>query len=231
VHFAESAEPAAWIESRLHGFAVDVGSIIPTGFAAYARIFHPPYRRAPDGTMIPVRWREIAAANNRSVAAEMQRMDISAEPSRFSVSGEELWNEQPHSGSLPLEIAAALAAILPSHTTTPESCWFGVWEGFGDLRRPETGGAIFSVPERNLFLLHGRVSDVMKTLSIVDWSYRSPNLWWPDDRAWCVSTEIDFNWTYVGGPAACIQQILNDPQLEALPTHTEEGNNMGNGRA
>ena len=23
---------------------------------------------------------------------------------------------------------------------------------------------------------------------------RSPNLWWPEDRAWCVATEIDLAW-------------------------------------
>lgn len=150
-------------------------------------------------------------------------MDISAQPSRFSSSGEELWNEQPRSGTLPREIAERLAAILPSHTQTPDSCWFGVWDGFGGLRIPR-GGVGFSVPQRDLLLLHGRVDDVPTTLSVVDWSYQSPNLWWPDDKAWCVATEIDFNWTYVGGSHACVQQILNDSGLEALPTHTEEGN-------
>ncbi len=37
-----------------------------------------------------------------------------------------------------------------------------------------------------------------------------------DDRAWCVATEIDFAWTYVGGSAAAIRAVLADPRLEAL---------------
>jgi hypothetical protein len=43
----------------------------------------------------------------------------------------------------------------------------------------------------------------------------SPNLWWPDDRAWCVASEIDLAWTYVGGTEALINDILANSQLEA----------------
>jgi hypothetical protein len=28
---------------------------------------------------------------------------------------------------------------------------------------------------------------------------RAPSFWWPGDRAWFVSTDIDFPCTYVGG--------------------------------
>src|SRR5439155_18457096 len=64
MRIARNAEPASWIAARLHSFAQDVGSVIPEGFAAYARVFHPPYRITPDGNQIPVRWKDIAAANN-----------------------------------------------------------------------------------------------------------------------------------------------------------------------
>jgi hypothetical protein len=226
MHIAESAEPAAWIPNRLHPFAQDVGAIIPTGFAAYARVLHPQYWLTPGGIEIPVRWRDIAAANNRTVAAEMQHLDRNGDPTRISPSGEELWQQQSRTGRLPLEIAVRLSAILPAYTQTPESCWFAVWEGFGDLGVRWSGAPMFSVPGRELFLLNGPVDDVLLTLSEVDWSYLSPNLWWPDDRAWCVATEIDFKWSYVGGSEACIEAILNDSELEALPTNPAQGNAM-----
>jgi hypothetical protein len=225
-HVAENADPAYWIESRLHPFGMDVGSFIPEGFAAYARVFHPPYRIPPEGNQTPVRWRDIAAANNRTIAAEMQLLDLPFYPSNSSASGEVLWDQQPETGNLPREIAARLAPILRSHTLTPELCWFAVWEGYPDVRIRMSAAPSFSVPERNLFLLHGTVDDVLSTLSHVDWIYRSPNLWWPDDRAWCVVTEIDFTWSYVSGSPSCIGQILGDSELEAIPANPEEGNFM-----
>lgn len=49
----------------------------------------------------------------------------------------------------------------------------------------------------------------------------SPNLWWPEDRAWCVSTEIDFCWTYVAGTDACIKDVFTDKRLEVFFTEPE----------
>ena len=43
-------------------------------------------------------------------------------------------------------------------------------------------------------------------------------MWWPDDRAWFVSTEIDFMWTYVAGSRECVDDVLGDSVLEALPS-------------
>ena len=39
----------------------------------------------------------------------------------------------------------------------------------------------------------------------------SPNIWWPEDHAWCVATDIDLFDTYVGGSRECIKAILSDP--------------------
>jgi len=46
--------------------------------------------------------------------------------------------------------------------------------------------------------------------------WQSPNLCWPDDRAWCVATEIDLPETYVAGSEDCIERIQADDQLEAM---------------
>jgi len=39
----------------------------------------------------------------------------------------------------------------------------------------------------------------------------------PGDRAGWVATEIDLAWTYVGGPAALISDVLANSRLEASP--------------
>jgi hypothetical protein len=43
------------------------------------------------------------------------------------------------------------------------------------------------------------------------------DLWWPADRAWCVASEIDLPWTYIGGSRGLIDAILTDDCIEALP--------------
>jgi hypothetical protein len=45
---------------------------------------------------------------------------------------------------------------------------------------------------------------------------QSPTLWWPDDRAWCVASEVDFHSTYVGGSRQLIDRLLGDERIEAL---------------
>jgi hypothetical protein len=106
---------------------------------------------------------------------------------------------------------------LHPSTSTPDVCWFAVWEGYGflepkryeDLPRVKT-------PERTYILYRGP----LQAVTAFSWgqTWQSPNLWWPDDRAWCVATEIDLPETYVGGSEAAIDRIVADSQLEALRT-------------
>jgi hypothetical protein len=43
----------------------------------------------------------------------------------------------------------------------------------------------------------------------------SPNLFWPQDHAWCVASEIDLYCTLVAGSEALAQTLVGDPRLEA----------------
>lgn len=49
----------------------------------------------------------------------------------------------------------------------------------------------------------------------------SPNLLWPTDRAWCVATDLDTEWTGVGGSAALARDLLKDSRLEVVRTRYE----------
>jgi hypothetical protein len=49
-----------------------------------------------------------------------------------------------------------------------------------------------------------------------------PNVWWPEDRAWCAASGIDLMSTYVGGSASCIAALLADDHLEALPASVDQ---------
>ena len=78
------------------------------------------------------------------------------------------------------------------------------------------------LPGRDYILLEGPLDSVNEIGERTDWQGRShfepyaPNLWWPDDRAWCVATEIDLDSTYVGGSTVLVRDLLNDQRLEAL---------------
>ncbi len=58
---AADAEAAAWVVAGLRRFAESVLSVVPAGFPAYVRVFHPAYCMV-ERQMTPMRWSDIAAA-------------------------------------------------------------------------------------------------------------------------------------------------------------------------
>ena len=49
-----------------------------------------------------------------------------------------------------------------------------------------------------------------------------PSFWWPADRAWFVSTDIDISSTYVGGSAELAERLLADELLEVFPAELDD---------
>lgn len=206
LRYVTDLTPAAWIRAGLHPFAQDAGAVIPEGFEDYARVFHPARR----GEATAVTWREIAARNGRRVHREMQFGNVAGS---WSASPQpELWTSPPHAGTLAPELARALASVLRRHTATPEVCWFAVWEGWGGF---DAGTPRLELPGRRYFLATGTIDDAAASV-IQEWGQQSASLWWPDDHAWCVATEIDLDSTYIGGTSECIDALLAHPQIEAL---------------
>jgi hypothetical protein len=108
-----------------------------------------------------------------------------------------------------------MAPVLARHTSTPERIWFAVWEGFGDLPEEVRQDPAFTAPHRRYHLLGGPI-DALPQGAYDSVFRQSPNLCWPDDRAWCTATEIDLNSTYVGCDDACADEIVAVPEVEAL---------------
>jgi hypothetical protein len=118
-----------------------------------------------------------------------------------------------------------------------------VWDGFGwgtastfaaltetgqppeiiqEPRRDPVPGPVREGPRVHLphrdYLLYSGPAEAVVTLASLDGTWgQCPNIWWPADRAWCVASEIDLQWTYVGGPRGLIDAILADDRIEALP--------------
>jgi hypothetical protein len=49
-----------------------------------------------------------------------------------------------------------------------------------------------------------------------EFAFQSASLWWPDDHAWCVATEIDFVTTYIGCDERCSDEILRLDDVESF---------------
>ena len=222
---AEDASPADWIIDRLQGFGESVLSIVPAGFEAYARIFHPMYRYVGE-KRVPVSWAEIAEANGHTAHRQMQFPSvIGYSYYQQQSSPADIWDEMTNEGHLPKRLARPLWQSLKKHTTTPESCWFAVWEGFGSFGALEPtvfAAPSFEIPGRRLYLFSASVEAAESSLCEVD-DYQSANLWWPNDRAWCVATEIDFMTTYVGGSLGAINDILTCKDLETFRVQPSDG--------
>jgi len=253
LEYVDDLTPANWIAERLHPFAQDAGAIIPPGFDAYARIFHPASRRVGNA-QVPVTWREIADANLRVHHPQMQFGSL------VSIAGVRggafarqpqpgLFDSWPRTGSLPLNLARVLVDVVGNYTGTPDRCWFAAWEGWGDFRdgsaalhtlggspndalttlppgthrEKPTENARLKLPNRGYYLARGPLAAAIETVYGITWAYQSASIWWPDDRAWCVATEVDFDWTYLGGSTECIAAILSSPDLEVLPARLSDG--------
>jgi hypothetical protein len=122
-------------------------------------------------------------------------------------------------------------------------CWFALWEGWGELTgaitpigattadrpppRPapdewqlDLRAARFELPGRAYYLFTGPLQDALRFgyWATADWFLpRSPNLFWPDDRSWCVASEIDFDSTLIAGTTALVNDIVHWDKLEARP--------------
>jgi len=234
---ANGTNAGAWIEPRLGGKFGAVTLHVPSGFEAYARVFHPP----ADEGQNPVRWTDVANALGGTAHREMQW---------YSLLGVEPYDDSkwpgspPSTGEMDLDELDALCAILATHRTDPMQCFFGLstipgWEDMFTV--DELWRGLLRLPDRDYIVIEGPLSavdritfDASKSSSttIVSFSSkgdgpppnpdpslfisrRSPNLIWPADRAWFVISEVDFDSTLVGGTAALIDAMVSSPDLEA----------------
>ena len=219
LEFMEDVSQARWIEESLSGWG-NLRSLMPEGLSAYARMFHPAYLDHK-GWEQPVRWSTVASWTGRTVHPQMQfeRIANLSEDSK-DMYKDPPWGSPPQHGSIPEKECLTLVNVLREFTSTPGQCYFCLWEGYGNIdTRLYKARSRVRVPGRDYLLFRGSIDAVMAFLVRENhfWGY-SPSIWWPEDRAWCVATDIDLFDTYVGGSRACIGAVLNHPNLEALPT-------------
>ncbi|OZC88650.1 hypothetical protein CH254_12260 [Rhodococcus sp. 06-412-2C] len=112
---------------------------------------------------------------------------------------------------------AAVLEVLTRNTTTPNDCWFAVWEGNTALDDVRGTAPTANIAGYNYFLLRGPVSHATDTFEGL-----SPNLWWPADHAWCVAQHFDFPCAYLGGSAETVADVLTLTDIESQPVSVSQ---------
>ncbi|MFC9360907.1 hypothetical protein ACFTZB_30575 [Rhodococcus sp. NPDC057014] len=212
LRIAADTTAGTWIVEHVHNFDHTVAALVPPVFPAYARIFHP----ASTLDDKSVRWAAVAEANGTVAHPVMEWGSIVG--SWHTSEQEGMWHDSPSRGSLPVRTARALADVLRRFTGTPDHCWFAHWEGSGYITPPSNYPRL-PMPSRDMVLFSGSI-DLADIQFGADKQFpggMSAHLWWPDDHAWCVATDIDLMTTYLGASAECVDAVLANAELEALP--------------
>ncbi|WP_222114256.1 hypothetical protein [Gordonia paraffinivorans] len=206
-------EPAQWIRRGLgDANPTEVRSLVPAGFDQYARVLNPAEIENANRSVTPVRWADVARASGGIAHAGMQFAAISAytPPSRM------FWTYGPRQNNVSDELASrhvsTLARLLAGHTKTPETCFYGFWEGntaFSEIDPTVPRIALGSDGFR-YYMLGGPISRAGDNFHGL-----LAHLWWPADRAWFVAAHFDFDCIYVGGSARCIDDLIVAPDLES----------------
>ena len=103
-------------------------------------------------------------------------------------------------------------------TRTPELCYFAEWVGFGGSAVPHDLEPLLRLPHREYHLFSGPLAAAHTSYGGIPFHHQSANLWWPADHAWCIASEVDLAWTYVGGARRDIDALLADQRLDISPT-------------
>ena len=130
-----------WLRPRLGPFGAVVGSLVPRGYEAYARVLHPMY----DETHAPVTWASVAAVTGRVVHPTAQAWRVAGRPGVHAPQSKPLgsrvaevdeWcGDEPAEGSMDGPELRVIARVLARHSDSDLVAAF--WEGTS-----WTGGAM-----------------------------------------------------------------------------------------
>jgi hypothetical protein len=222
---------AEWIASRL-GELGSVAGTAPDGFEAYVRVCHPADR---DGRLYT--WAQVASETGRTVHPVMQWHALVGASDYMNMRDSTWPGGDPQRGNLEPSVLGPLCAVLGGHTATSEACLLGFWDGYGyidggwtmvaySVGSGRTGGVrrdppafsrdrpTLALPAREYFLFRGPIAAALEMSA--RWG-QSPNLFWPEDRAWFMASEIDFDSTLIGGSSELARALLAEPELDAWP--------------
>jgi hypothetical protein len=208
---------------------------VPDLFDAYVKILHPAYAEEAtcDGPVSrPVKWTKLSAWSRKPLNSSTCIDDLLSRADGL------VWEERgsrPRQGRLDPEYLTRLAEILSRDTKTPQDLWLLVWAGYGSLKALRDEEVELQINSswrgtgRSYLLFHGSIDDICALGGGVKGqgagvppSGDFPNFWWPGDRSWFVTTDIDSFSTYVGGSASLVERLSGDDLLETATASLDD---------
>ena len=189
----DGGEAGEWLRrSSMSRFALNVGSLVPDQFEAYARIDHPQVESVAVEGELP---RELVPA----LVEHLGGATTTRDECYFAV-----W-EGFGTGTTVVAFAAGTSAKERRE-------WWAQQPREPAWKRSQP---TLELPNRRYHVFRGPIEGATTSLAgnLIRW--QSANLWWPADHAWCVATEIDLAWTVVGASRACVDALIADPRLPA----------------
>lgn len=187
-----------------------VGQLFPFPVAEQLRILPRPQVSSADVAVASInRWEQIAAL----VGAELW------EPGALRRQLEQLQDDllahdmrvMPYIGQLDTSTTAALADLVQQVMPASVGCYFYI------LGNSELGPELAylyrgPVAAASRFVLPGRAVPLLER----------PTMWWAEDGSWCCTTPQDSPSSYLGGPTALVQAVLQDVRIEARRTAADD---------
>jgi len=242
----ENAQRSDWVVGRCSGPKHTLHTIMPSGFASYARICHPGWSvdfSYPDiekywlaeragwidpETLTPVRWHDVAVANNRNPHRLMQwNTSCLSTPRELGRSG----IDSPMDGEFSKEMVESLFEILVDQSGENQEVLCGIWEGFNISDYRGVTAKFESYPGHQHYLLFNSTLSKVRDgwLAALEYAYRHhgieasgyiPSALWPTTRDWYLAVPYNQQSSYLGGSADLVSRVFGVENLEtyqALP--------------
>ncbi|KAB2810568.1 hypothetical protein F9L07_00940 [Pimelobacter simplex] len=201
--------PADWLAASYHA-ASEPGlrRLVPAGFEATLRIFHP-FARGDD----LVTWQELC---------EERGSELRWNTSSSAIRAKTL--VPPERNLDPGQVKAIIRALSAATESGQEldDVYVGAWVGEGIYQRFE-GLPTYRGP-RDCLLFRGRLSDLAAEADrdALGWHGEGPPpirpyQWWPDSHHWYLISDVDLDSTLMAGDRALLEEISTSVESRFLP--------------
>jgi hypothetical protein len=116
--------------------------------------------------------------------------------------------------------------LLAAFTSTPQECYFCLWEGYSDAPLPPQArpGPLVELPHRRYALFRGALGDIDSWATDFGGgaTIAPPAFIWPADHRWCLASDVDPHWAGIGAEQAAVNALLADARLDVVPARPEQ---------